>query len=254
MTSKAIYGVSATPGSDGRYHYVYRITNLVENKHYYGSRTSKKNPYDDLGSDYFGSLKTNSWVVDDQKHNPAHYRYKIIKVFPDRKQALSLEITLHKIFDVKLHPSFYNTSNQLTSKFDITGTKLPDYVREKQAAGKCGKLWFHDPLTQISGKYFPGTEPLGWIKGRNKKDSTKLKKLTSGTNWYHNPDTKQDALLRDNEVPDGWIKGRGWVADDDLKNKIAESVTRYFKENPKAKENLREQAKNQKRINNKFAK
>lgn len=57
MTSKRIYGVSATPGSDGRYHYVYRITNLVENKHYYGSRTSDKLPYDDLSSKYFGSPK-----------------------------------------------------------------------------------------------------------------------------------------------------------------------------------------------------
>lgn len=32
------------------YHYVYRITNIVENKHYYGKRSSKKvKPLDDLG-------------------------------------------------------------------------------------------------------------------------------------------------------------------------------------------------------------
>ena len=48
-----IYGHSPIIGSDDKFHYVYRITNIVENKHYYGSRTSKINPYDDLGKKYF---------------------------------------------------------------------------------------------------------------------------------------------------------------------------------------------------------
>ena len=34
-------------------HYVYRITNKVENKHYYGCRTTKLDLKDDLGSKYF---------------------------------------------------------------------------------------------------------------------------------------------------------------------------------------------------------
>lgn len=39
---------------DDRFHYVYRITNLLENKHYYGSRSSKEL---DIGIKYFTSSK-----------------------------------------------------------------------------------------------------------------------------------------------------------------------------------------------------
>lgn len=58
MLSKHIYDPSPVLGSDNRYHYVYRITNLVEQKHYYGSRTSNISPFDDLGKKYFSSALT----------------------------------------------------------------------------------------------------------------------------------------------------------------------------------------------------
>lgn len=38
-----------------KYHYVYRITNKVENKHYYGSRSSNVPPIEDIGKKYFSS-------------------------------------------------------------------------------------------------------------------------------------------------------------------------------------------------------
>ena len=50
-------------------HYVYRITNKVENKHYYGCRTTKLEPKDDLGSKYFSSSKDKSFIKD-QKRKP----------------------------------------------------------------------------------------------------------------------------------------------------------------------------------------
>ena len=121
MTSKNIYGVTPKCGDDGRYHYVYRITNIIECKHYYGSRTSRKTPYNDLGLKYFGSLKTNKWIIDDQKQNPHSYKYKILKTFSSRKQATQLEIKLHKKFNVKNHNKFYNMCNQTSNKFDTTG-------------------------------------------------------------------------------------------------------------------------------------
>ena len=39
------------------YHYVYRITNKILNKHYYGKRSSKLSPELDLGKKYFSSSK-----------------------------------------------------------------------------------------------------------------------------------------------------------------------------------------------------
>ncbi len=51
-----------------KYHYVYRITNTVLRKHYYGSRTSKIRPNLDLGVIYFSS-STDKNFLKDQKLN-----------------------------------------------------------------------------------------------------------------------------------------------------------------------------------------
>lgn len=52
---KHIYGATCTIGENNKFHYVYRITNLVEGKHYYGVRSSKVSPFNDLGTKYFSS-------------------------------------------------------------------------------------------------------------------------------------------------------------------------------------------------------
>ena len=94
--------------SEGIYHYVYRITNLVESKHYYGSRTTSRDPFLDLGTHYFSSIKAkeHKWIIEDQKQNPSNYRYKIIGCYTTREQALEVEIRLHNKFDVGRNPKF----------------------------------------------------------------------------------------------------------------------------------------------------
>lgn len=121
MTSKSIYGCAPAIGADGRYHYVYRITNLAENKHYYGCRTSSIDPYLDLGTKYFSSAKTNKWIIEDQKKNRQNYKYKILSCHRTRKLALQEEIKLHNRFNVKQNSKFYNVSNQTSNGFDTTG-------------------------------------------------------------------------------------------------------------------------------------
>ena len=53
-------------------HYVYRITNLKQNKHYYGCRTSKIRPIDDIGTIYFSS-STDTDFLYDLKENRENY-------------------------------------------------------------------------------------------------------------------------------------------------------------------------------------
>ena len=101
------------------YHYTYRITNINENKYYYGSRSSKLPPKDDLGVVYFSS-STDKQFRSDQKQNPNQYSYKVIKVYPDRKHAVMLEIKLHNKFNVKSNPAFYNKANQTSTGFTVT--------------------------------------------------------------------------------------------------------------------------------------
>jgi len=101
-------------------HYIYRITNTKINKHYYGVRTSKVKPEIDLGVRYFSS-SSNKEFIKDQKDNPTDYKYKIVKCFASRKDAVMLEIKLHNKFNVGMNESFYNKSKQTSTSFDTTG-------------------------------------------------------------------------------------------------------------------------------------
>ena len=103
-----------------KYHYVYRITNIQINKHYYGVRSSKVEPKLDLGIKYFSS-STNKDFIKEQKENKTIFKYKIIKQFENRIDAMNFEIKLHKKFEVGINESFYNKSKQTSSGFDTSG-------------------------------------------------------------------------------------------------------------------------------------
>ena len=93
------------------YHYVYRITNILINKHYYGKRSSKIHPKEDLGVKYFSSSKDKKFTQD-QKQNPQNYEYTIIAICDNSLEALELEIYLHDYFDVAKNENFYNRAKQ----------------------------------------------------------------------------------------------------------------------------------------------
>lgn len=102
------------------YYYVYRITNKIEKKHYYGSRSCKILPSLDLGIKYFSSSSDKCFILD-QKNNKENYRYKIIKVFYNNLESLLFEIKLHEKLNVDVNPSFYNKSKQTTTKWSSLG-------------------------------------------------------------------------------------------------------------------------------------
>ncbi len=104
--------------SNKKYHYVYRITNKKLNKHYYGSRSININPIEDIGVDYFSSSKDVGFIQD-QKENPQDYKYKVVRIVFDRREALYLESYLHDTFNVRKNDNFYNRSNQKINGFDF---------------------------------------------------------------------------------------------------------------------------------------
>lgn len=110
-----------------KYNYVYRITNKKENKHYYGVRSSKVEPKLDLGIKYFSS-SSNKEFIKEQKENKDTFKYKIIKIFETREEAVELEIKLHFKFDVGTNEAFYNKSKQTNKGFDTTGKAV--YINE----------------------------------------------------------------------------------------------------------------------------
>ncbi len=117
---------------DMMYHYNYRITNIKEGKYYYGVHSCDCLPKEDIGVKYFSTSK-NKEFKQDIKDNPQDYKYKVIKIFSTRVEAVEHEIFLHKKFDVKLHKSFYNDSNQTSTGFDRSGTKdSPETIEKKR--------------------------------------------------------------------------------------------------------------------------
>lgn len=129
------------------YHYVYRITNIVKNKHYYGKRSSNIEPKLDLGIKYFSSSRVKDFI-EDQKINPNNYKYKIIKVFNNSKHAHKFESKIHIRLKVDRNPNFYNLvcapensnfdpKNMIFVK-DKNGNK--SYVKRNDPDLKSGKL------------------------------------------------------------------------------------------------------------------
>lgn len=110
MTSKSIYGCQGSIGKNNKYHYVYRITNIIENKHYYGVRSSKIDPMLDIGKKYFSSSRDLAFKQD-QKNNKQNYKYKVVAIFNNRSAAEIREAFLHNLYDVRNNSKFYNRWN-----------------------------------------------------------------------------------------------------------------------------------------------
>lgn len=118
--------------------YVYRITNLEHNKHYYGVRSSKIEPSNDLGIKYFSS-STDKEFKKDQLINPNKYKYKIVKIFQTRNDAVLFEMKLHNKFNVGINSSFYNKAKQTSCGYDRTGTFHSDDSRLKMSTQAIGR-------------------------------------------------------------------------------------------------------------------
>lgn len=139
MSSINIYGTFPTT-TVGPFHYLYRITNLVEQKHYYGIRTSKDIlPQDDLGVKYFSS-STDKEFISNQKEHPENYRYKVIIITDLRKEVGKLEMKIHKKFNVGDNPKFYNRIIQSSFGLDLTGK-----VVVKDEFGNISQISNNDP-------------------------------------------------------------------------------------------------------------
>lgn len=114
---------------------------------------------------------------------------------------------LVKIYNI---PSLVYAANMMTAASNTHGrrNKLYGWLRKRlQAAakqrtgsknGSYGKLWYHNLSDLAAGKYLPGTEPQGWIKGRIPKKINKCNVCGTATDtplqyWCNNcrPKKKQ---------------------------------------------------------------
>lgn len=134
---------------DKKYHYVYRITNIIQNRHYIGVHSSNIDPYKDFGIKYKSS--GNSSFIKHQKEYPEQYIYQILEFFNTRKLATEYEVFLHIRYNVGKNPNFYNGRNQSSSDWDNTGkVKLND--GEKEIFSKLEDVEMHKSNGFIEGR------------------------------------------------------------------------------------------------------
>ena len=94
---------------------------------YIGCRTCEGACDDD---DYWGS----------SKHLPPNvrdtHRKIILGVYATRELAVADEIALHKFYNVKNNPAFYNRANQVAGGFDTQGTSFTQANPKKSLSAK----------------------------------------------------------------------------------------------------------------------
>lgn len=151
------------------YHYVYRITNKILNKHYYGVRTSKHDPKDDLGVKYFSS-SSDKYFIKDQKINPQDYRYKVICVCKNRHNAVLLEIKLHNKFNVGINESFYNRAKQTSTGWDRRGST---YICTDETRVKIGNIHRGKIMSEESRKKMSDSGKLKIFTDEHKHNLSK---------------------------------------------------------------------------------
>lgn len=144
--------------NDKKYHYTYRITNIKDRMYYYGVHSCDCHPKEEIGIKYFSSSKNKDFIKY-QKENPQYYKYKIIKIFKTRREAIEHEIFLHNKFNVGVNNKFYNKSMQTSIRFDTSGrTSVKD---------KDGNTF----LVNVDNPRFLSGELVSTNKGRSKDHS-----------------------------------------------------------------------------------
>ena len=215
------------------FHYVYRITNKKENKHYYGVRSSKVEPKLDLGVKYFSS-STDKEFINEQKINNYLFKYKIIKQFSNRSDAGDFESKLHLKFNVLSHNSFYNKSNQIKSGNYFSLQTHSNFGKRIYNNGIYEKFLNETDLKLECNKQF--------TLGRLEQTLNKINVITGKI--LFNDGVIEKYFFKNENIPDNWRKGRldkhkkhlFGNRSDNIKENIKNSHADFSKENhPRAK-------------------
>lgn len=198
-----------------QHHYTYWITNIQEQKHYIGLRTSNIHPLKDLGLKYFSS-STEKEFTQDQKENPQNYEYRISGTFSSRKLAELDEIEQHDVHDVGRNPRFYNKVKQVKGGFDRTGVPVTDEQR-KQMSNVMNR-WLETNKPQPHSEETKSKIKNTWTDKKKKERSEQMKKY-----WRENPPS------------------------DKLKEKWSEAQLKRYMENPITDEQRKEMSDSQKK-------
>jgi group I intron endonuclease len=186
-----------TKGIDGRYHYVYRITNTINGKRYIGKHTT-----DNINDDYKGTGKIIKLAL--RKHGPENFTKDYLSFHNTDQDAYIEEANVIIQENALNRPDYYNLFGGvgIGGCSDETRQRMSDARKGKHtykdSSGNTFHLSTNDPLV-LSGDVV--STKLGVLMSQKFKDT--ISKVTSGENngMYgksHSEDTRK--LMSTNRV------------------------------------------------------
>ena len=133
-----------------QHNFVYLIWNKINHKKYIGTKSSNEEPKNVIGHTYFSCSKDKDFM-NEQKEHPENFRYKVLKDFKTRKEALNLECELHHRYKVDTNDDFYNRAIQTSDGFDchFKHDHWPDWVKEKISRSNKGKKMSPEAIEKL---------------------------------------------------------------------------------------------------------
>ena len=212
------------PRKQKKYHFIYKTTNLVNNKFYVGMHST-----DDLEDGYFGSGKILQYSV--SKYGVENHQVEILEFLSSREELKKREAEVVNE-ELLAHPLCMNLKFGGEGGWDHILTD-PRKLSEVQALrSKAGNLAFIEKLendeefrdqfsTKVSrsNENRKGTAPKASFVGRIHSDET-LRKMRKSKNigesnsqfrlrWIHNTELKcSKRIQKSDNLPEGWQEGR----------------------------------------------
>lgn len=192
-----------------KYHYTYRIINIISKKEYIGVRTANILPELDLGIKYFSSSSDKEFISEQMECS--YFEYKVISIHPTRTSAVKEEIALHTFFDIAKNEMYYNKAKQTSSGFDMSGVKMKEEQKLKIGIANSGKIRSEETKTKLSEakKGIPSVR-LGAKLTPETKLLLSAAAMGENSHWYnkngHTEETKNKISTSNSGINNGMYK------------------------------------------------
>lgn len=195
------------------FYYVYRIICFHPEsicKYYYGYRSSKIDPILD---NYWSSSSYLKEAI--AIYGKQWFKKKIIKVYYNKKDALSMEIKFHEKFQVHTNPLFFNKCKQTKLGFYCFGDTIRGKTYEEIHGEEKANLLRKQRSEKAKGKNNKGVNNPMYGKNHTKEVKKYQSSLKQGEkhpqygwSWITNGVENNKVNLKKDKIPQGWKLGR----------------------------------------------
>lgn len=207
-----------------KYHYCYKITNMKNNKYYYGIHSTNN-----INDGYMGSGKLLKTAI--KKYGIENFKKEIIKFFNTLEELSEFEKEIVNEKMIK-DPNCYNLvkGGYFLSDEDILNLKTTmSNIQRGEKNSQYGTCWVtkDNKSIKINKSELEIYEKLGWTLGRKIKNSNNIASANRDCTWIWKDGVCKRIKKADvqNFLDDGWIIGRSKPKEKTVKLKSGENLS-----------------------------